>query len=188
MSLPERYTRTAIALHWLIAIAIVVNFALPYVWEALPRDQAGPIISLHKSLGITVIGLVLMRILWRLTHRPPAYPSRYAAWERGLSNLVHGALYLLMLAVPMAGYIIDSSGRRATVDNATIELFGIIPFPRLGAVVSLDPAAKADLHHLFEEVHELTAYALAALVLLHILGALKHQWIDREAELQRMLP
>ncbi len=184
MSLPARYTQTAILLHWLIALVIVVNFALAFIAEAVAEGAS--IMLLHKSLGISLIGLILMRILWRATHRPPAYPSRYAAWERGLANAVHGALYLVMLAVPIAGYLVDNSGRRAT--SLSLDIFGVIPIPRIPALVEMEPLAKAELHHLFEEIHELGAWVLVALVLLHIAGALKHQLIDREPAIQRILP
>lgn len=184
MTIPERYTKVAILLHWIIALLILINLALPFIWENLvAEEQAGALVGLHKSIGISVLGLVLMRVLWRATHRPPAYPHLYAAWERGLARVVHGALYLLMIGVPAAGYIMDSAWKGAA--KYPLMLFGM-PFPRIDAITQMDPAAREELHHLFEEIHELGGYLLIALIALHILGALKHQFIDRHPEFERM--
>lgn len=185
MSIPQRYTSVAILLHWLIAVLIVVNLALPTVWEEFAADeQVRPLINLHKSIGISVIGLVAMRILWRLTHRPPAFPTHYKRWESVVAHVVHGALYLAMIGVPLAGYVMDSAWKNAAENPLMI--FGLFELPRVGSIMAMEPGAREAVHHLMEEVHEISAYALIALVALHILGALKHQWLDKESELQRM--
>ncbi len=181
---PARYTGTAIFLHWAIAALILGNIALALLWERFPDAAVRPAIDTHKSIGITVLGLVLMRILWRITHKPPPLPDRYPRWETALSTLVHAALYILMLAIPLAGWIMDSAWERAAENP--MPFFYLFEWPRIAPIMALDPATKKQIHDLFGELHELSAFALLALVVLHVAGALKHQFIDREREIQRM--
>ena len=182
--LPERYTRIAVVLHWLIAVLMLVNVALGLGADEWPDAWVRPVIDTHKSIGITVLGLVLMRVLWRATHRPPPLPRRYAVWERRASHAAHALLYLLMLALPLSGWLHDSAWKDAATHP--MQLFGLFEWPRIGAITGLPAATKEMLHGVFGQVHTALAYALLALLALHIAGALKHQWLDREAELQRM--
>ena len=180
-----RYTRIAILLHWLIAILILANLALPTLWENFaPDDAVRPLINLHKSFGISVFGLAAMRLLWRVTHTPPPFPEDYKRWETRLAHVVHISLYLFMFMVPLAGWIMDSAWKDAAKNP--IVFYGAIPFPRLAPVMNLDPVTKLSVHNLFELLHGLLAYILLALIVLHIAGAVKHQWIDRRREIQRM--
>ena len=186
-SLPssDRYTRTAIVLHWLIALLIVVNVVLALTADALPDDWVRPVIDTHKSIGITVLGLAIMRVLWRLSHRPPAFPREYAGWERATAHAVHLLLYLLIFALPLSGWLHDSAWKGAATHPMT--LFGVVPWPRIGWVMHVEPAAaKERLHDQFFVLHAWAGYVLYAVVALHLIGALKHQWLDRKAELQRM--
>ena len=96
-----RYTRTAIVLHWLIAILILVNVALGWFGEDLPEAWVRPAIDTHKSIGITVLGLALMRLLWRFTHPAPPLPASYPRWEKVGAHLAHALLYVLILAIPV---------------------------------------------------------------------------------------
>ena len=186
MALTARYTRTAIVLHWAIALLILVNVALALSADALPDDWVRPVIDTHKSIGITVLGLALMRLLWRLTHRPPALPSRYPRWERIGAHAAHGLLYLLILALPLSGWLHDSAWKDAATHP--MRLFGLVPWPRVAWVMHLDPVTREALHDRFGALHEWLGYALYVLFAAHVAGALKHQWLDREPELQRMLP
>ena len=186
MHMPERYTRIAIAFHWIVAVLIVVNVALGLGAESLPDDRIRLAVDTHKSIGITVLGLVTMRLLWRLTHRPPPLPARYPAWERIGAHVAHAALYVLLFALPLSGWLHDSAWKDAAAHPMT--LFGIVPWPRLGWVMETDPVTKELLHDRFGALHAWAGYLLDALVAVHVLGALKHQWIDREPEVQRMLP
>jgi cytochrome b561 len=180
----QRYTHMAMLLHWLIALGIIVNVALAWIWPHLADDHVRPAIDMHKSIGITVLGLAIMRILWRLTHRPPAYPPSYKGWERTASHAVHWLLYLIMFAMPLTGWIMDSAWK----DAATHPMFwfGLFEWPRIGFFLHLDPATKNQIHDVFGGAHVWASYALYALFALHVGGALKHQWMDRERELQRM--
>jgi cytochrome b561 len=179
-----RYTRVAAVLHWLVAALIVVNLTLGLTTDYFPDDWARPVIDLHKSIGLTVLGLVLMRILWRLSHPPPPLPSSYSRLERIGAQAAHGVLYLLILLLPLSGWLHDSAFKDAAAHP--LRLFWVVPWFRIGAIANLDPATKESVHSAFFAVHAWSAYLLMAVVALHILGALKHQFIDREAELQRM--
>jgi len=183
---PMRYTATAIVLHWVIALFMIVNVALALSVDHLPDSAVRPVIDLHKSIGITVLGLVLLRVLWRLSHRPPALAGRSPLWERRVAHAAHLLLYGVMLALPLSGWLHDSAWKLA--DTHPLELFGLIPFPRIHFVTALDPDVKEHLHAVFGRWHTWFADTLYALFALHLGGALKHQLFDREPELQRMWP
>jgi cytochrome b561 len=180
----DRYTRTAVVLHWLVAVLIVVNVVLGLSAESLPDDWIRPVIDAHKSTGITVLGLVLLRILWRVGHRPPALPLGYARWERVGAHAAHGMLYALMLLLPLSGWLHDSAWKDAATHP--MRLFGLVPWPRIGLVTAIEPATRESLHDLFGTVHTVFGYILYGLLALHVGGALKHQWFDHQRELQRM--
>lgn len=180
----RRYTSVAITLHWVIALAIVINVALALTWDLYPEDSIRPAIDLHKSIGITVLGLAILRLLWRLTHRPPPLPTGYAKWEVRLSHVTHILLYVIIFAMPITGWMHDSAWKNGT--GEPILLYGLIPFPRIGPIMNLDPVTKEHMHDLFGGFHEAVGIAIYILVALHILGALKHQLLDKRRELQRM--
>ncbi len=185
MTLPDRYTRVAIALHWLIAVLIIVNVVLGLSIDELPDQWAGFAVDSHKSIGITVLGLAIMRVLWRLTHRPPPLlpaPQR----EKTTAHVVHALLYVLMFALPLSGWLHDSAWKDAA--SHPMSWFGLFPWPRIDFVMQMEPARKELMHDVFGEIHEWFGYVLYALFALHVLGAAKHQWIDRQPELRRMWP
>ena len=186
MTIPARYTNTAIALHWAVAVLIGINVALALSADSLPDDWVRPVIDTHKSIGITVLGLALLRLLWRATHRPPALPAVYPRWERLGAHAAHAALYLLIFALPVSGWLHDSAWKGASTHPMT--LFGIVPWPRIGWVTDLEPVLKEAWHDRFGALHAWFGYLLYGLFAVHVAGALKHQWMDRQAELQRMLP
>ena len=179
-----RYTRIAIVLHWLMAALILVNVGLGLSVDALPDEWVRVVIDRHKSTGITVLGLVLLRILWRLSHAPPPSPPAYARWECAAAHIVHASLYALMLLLPLSGWMHDSAWKDAATHP--MSLFGLVPWPRIGLIESIDPVTKESLHDLFGTIHTGFGYVLYALLALHIGGALKHQWLDGEPELRRM--
>jgi len=181
-----RYTATAVILHWAVALLLAVNIALALSVDHLPDAAVRPVIDMHKSIGITVLGLALMRLLWRLSHKPPPLATRYALWERRCATVVHVTLYGLMFALPLSGWLHDSAWKDAATHP--MQLFGLVPWPRIAAIATLEPALKESLHTLFGQLHTWFGYALYSLFALHVLGALKHQLYDREPELQRMLP
>ncbi len=181
-----RYTRLAMLLHWVVAAFIIINVILALTVDAMPKSFERPFIDLHKSLGITVLGLAILRVLWRLANPPPPYPAAYAPWERHAANAAHYTLYGLIFLLPLTGWIHDSAWKGAPAHP--LNLFWVIPWFRFGFIEGLSAATKEQLHTVFFQFHASLAYVLYAVVALHVAGALKHQFVDKEAELQRMLP
>ena len=182
----QRYSRPAIWLHWIVAALIVVNVGMGLYAEHAPEDWIRPIVDTHKSVGLTVLGLAILRLSWRLSHAPPPLPSTYRRWERLAAKGAHGLLYALIFALPLTGWAHDSAWKAAP--SHPLRWFGLFDFPRIGWLMSLPEDHKDFWHDLFGFAHTAAGYALYALVALHVLGALKHQFIDREPELQRMRP
>ena len=170
------YTGTAIALHWLIAVALAGAFALGLYMHELPLSpQKLKLYSWHKWAGVTIFLFVTLRLAWRLGHRPPALPMAMPAWQRQAAAATHVLLYVLMFAVPLSGWLMSSAKGFQTV------WFGVLPLPDL-----LDK--NQQLGDLLKEVHEALNFGMAGLVLAHAGAALKHHVIDRDEVLARMLP
>ena len=182
----QRYTRTAMLFHWLIALLIFANVVLVWTVDDLPGTWVRPVIDTHKSFGITVLGLAVMRVLWRLTHPAPPLPPGYRRWERWSAHAIHGVLYGLIFCLPLSGWMHDSAWSAAA--SHPMYLYGIVPWPRIGWLTAIDPAQKDYWHDLLGRVHSAFGYVLYAMVAVHFGGALKHQWLDREPEIERMLP
>ena len=145
-----------------------------------------PAIDTHKSVGVTILGLAVMRLSWRWTHRPPPLPSGYRRWEVRASHATHILLYLLLFAMPLTSWIMDSAYKDAAAHP--MFWFGLFEWPRIASVEHLDPAVRDAVHDGFGAAHAWLSYLLYGLFALHVAGALKHQWLDGEAELQRMMP
>ncbi len=168
------YTRTAIVLHWLVALLIIATFPLGLYMSDLPLSPTRlKLYSYHKWIGITVLMLVVLRLGWRLYHRPPPLPVTMPRWQRVATHGMHHLLYLLMLTVPVSGWLMSSAKGFQTV------WLGILPLPDL---VAKDKA----LGELLTEVHESLNWILLAVVGLHVVAALKHHFIDRDGLLRRM--
>jgi cytochrome b561 len=169
-----RYTAPAVVLHWLITALIFVAFPLGVYMSDLPLSPTRlQLYSYHKWIGISVLLLVGLRIVWRLTHRPPALPDDLPRWQRAASHAVHGLLYLLILAVPMTGWLMSSAKGFQTV------WFGVLPLPDL-------VEKNRELGQALGSAHEFLNYLLLALVILHVVAALKHHFHERRPFLQRM--
>ncbi|WP_426030315.1 YceI family protein [Caulobacter sp. DWP3-1-3b2] len=175
---PSRYTTVAIILHWLIAAAIIFQIILGWRMGDGPKGPTTyAIFQLHKSIGITILLLSLGRLAWRLTHRPPPHPVGQPRWETIASQVVHVAFYVIMIGLPITGWIIVSTSR---LPIPTV-LFGAIPWPHLPFLPELAAGPK----HLWNQVGELghgllvkTTYLLLAL---HLGAVAKHQILDRDA-------
>jgi cytochrome b561 len=171
-----RYTGLAIALHWLIAVAILGSFAVGLYMADLPLSpQKLKLYSWHKWAGVTIFLFVAVRLGWRLLHRPPELPAAMPAWQRKVAEATHVLLYVLMIAVPLSGWLMSSAKGFQTV------WFGVLPLPDL-------LSKNEDLGKLLAEVHELLNWSMAALVVAHLGAALKHHFFDRDDVLTRMLP
>ncbi len=170
------YTHTAIGLHWLIALAIAGSFALGLYMHELPLSpQKLKLYSWHKWAGVTIFLFVLLRLTWRLTHRPPALPAGMPGWQRSAAEATHVLLYLLMFAVPLSGWLMSSAKGFQTV------WFGVLPLPDL-------LQKDTDLGDLLQQMHMLLNFTMAGLVAAHAGAALKHHFLDRDEILARMLP
>jgi cytochrome b561 len=170
-----RYTSVAMALHWLLALLIVGSLALGWTMTEMPVSvQRLRFYNWHKWAGVTILVLSALRLLWRLRHRPPAEVAM-PGWQRALAHATHGLMYGLFFAIPLVGWAYSSAA------GFPIVWFGVLPLPDF---VPVDRALAEAL----KPWHGRLAYTLAALVLLHVLGALKHQFIDRDGLLLRMRP
>jgi cytochrome b561 len=191
----QRYTKTAILLHWVIGLLIIAMLALGLWMHELPKEapkaatfdlfnwglytmtMPEPVsvrtfyFNLHKSIGITVMALILLRIFWRLTHTAPAFPDTMKGWEKKLADLGHKALYVMMVVLPLSGFIMSIYSKWG------ILWFGM-PF-----VKGLD---NPQLRDFFKEVHEISAWIIIALIVVHVVAAIKHKVIDKDDVMKRM--
>jgi cytochrome b561 len=170
----DRYTRTALSLHWLIAALIACALTLGAIMTDLPvSPERLRLFNYHKWIGITVLGLVFLRAAWRLSHRPPALLPM-PPWQARIANWTHILLYVLMFAVPLVGWMMSSAKGYPVV------------YLKLWRLPDLVHKNKA-LGEFLETLHAVLAWSLAGLVGLHLAGALKHHFIDRDDTLRRML-
>ncbi|MDT9000015.1 cytochrome b [Paucibacter sp. APW11] len=171
----SRYNGLAIFLHWLLALAIVGAFCMGLYMSDLPLSPTRlKLYNWHKWAGVTILALSALRLLWRLANKPPA-DLPMPAWQARAAHLVHGLLYLSFFAIPLSGWAYSSAA------GFPIVWFGVLPLP------DFVPVDKA-LAHQLKELHELLAWGLALLVGAHVAAAVKHQLIDKDGLLQRMLP
>lgn len=195
MSSTQRYTKVAIILHWLIALAIFFMIGLGWYMTDLPKE--GPkqmafdlfdwgvftwqlsepgsarmfYFNLHKSVGLSLFLLILFRIYWRITHKPPAMLGSYQTWERKLATGTHHFLYLLMIAIPLTGLLMSLNSKFG------VNWFGLHVF---------DGGDNKDLRHTYEELHELGANLMIVMLVVHVAGALKHHFLDKDDTMSRM--
>lgn len=164
------------ALHWLVAALIVGQFVLAEWAEGLPLGiEKLQVLANHKSFGITILALAVLRLVWRLVARPPALPSSVPRWQQRASAATHWALYGLIFALPLSGWAFSSAA------NFPVSWFNLFELPNL-------VAPDEQLAEQIEDVHELLGKVLFVLALVHVAAALKHQFMDRDGVLLRMLP
>ena len=173
----QRYSTTAIVLHWLIALLIIGTFTLGLVMTDIPGLTPAKLhyYSWHKWAGVTVLALAALRLLWRLATGAPAYPATMPAWQRRAAHGLHALLYLLLFAVPLSGYFYTLAA------GVPVVYFGLVKLPVL---IGPDPALKPVL----KAVHYWLNMFMAGIVGLHVAAALKHLLVDRDGIMQRMLP
>ena len=179
----SRYSSVAIGFHWVVGLLIIGNLIGGLLMGNL-LDSADPamkqlgfqVIQIHKSIGLTVLALSIARLGWRLTHPVPPLPDHMTTAERLLARGTHIGFYALMLLMPLSGWAMASTGKV----QFPILWFGLFEVPHL-------PLDKA-LGGLFKESHELLGWVTIATLALHIAGALKHHFLDRDDVLARMLP
>ena len=173
----QRYNGMAILFHWLIALMIIGSFTLGLVMTEMPGISPTKLkfYSWHKWAGVTILALATLRLLWRLTHPAPAYPASMPGWQKTTANVLHGLLYVLMFAVPLSGYLYTLSA------GYPVLYFGLFELPVL-------IAKNDEIKPVLKDVHFWLNMGLAGAVALHVAAALKHQFIDRDGVLKRMLP
>jgi cytochrome b561 len=173
----ERYTKTAMLLHWLTALLIIAAFTLGLVMTDIPGLTPTKLkyYSWHKWMGVTVLALAALRLLWRQANRPPPPLASMSAWQHKAADGMHVLLYILLFAVPVSGYLYT------TAAGVPVVYLGLFPIP---AAFAPNPEWKA----LLKPVHYWLNMLLAAAVAGHVLAALKHHFIDRDTVLKRMLP
>ena len=170
----DRYTRTAIALHWLIAFAAIAQFAFGWWMQDISKQPPGPradAFNLHKSVGLTLLALMTLRLVWRWRNPPPPLPAM-PAWQARLAHLNHVLLYAALFAMPLAGYL------GSVFSGYPVKYFGMT-LPAWGW-------KDAALKDLCSAIHLVTSWVLASAVALHMAAALKHAFVDRDGLLARM--
>lgn len=178
-ALSDRYTLTAVRLHWILAVLILAQLFVGWMFhEVIEGPARGTWFEWHKALGISILLITLVRVGWRLTHRPPPFPAAMAGWERMAARLTHFGLYFIMLALPLTGYGALSTGRRS-LKQGFVSAFGGLHFPLL--------PFPPGWHEWFEESHGYLVTATWILLALHIGAVLKHAFIDRDTVPSRML-
>lgn len=211
----SRYTRVAMVLHWLIAILILFNLAVGFFMEGMAPDARKIVISAHLSSGVTVLALTVVRIVWRITHRPPSPLRGLGNWERKLAKLVNLFFYFAMILTPLSGWAIISANppagsagaisQQMQADAALAQgkqvppvrvsgksrFWWFAPLPPIAPIANIGalPEGLEVQHRMHEQsaqVHGYLSFLLIALLILHISGALKHQFIDRMPQLERM--
>lgn len=178
----QRYTAVAIALHWIIALSIIGLIAVGWTMGTMdPGPDYFAIIQLHKSFGITVLLLSVARLIWRLMNVAPPEPPM-PKWQAFTASAVHVLFYVLIIAMPLTGWIMASAS-----SDAPTRYFGLVDI-RLPGIPALDAATRDGLEDGFEKVHGNLAWVIVGLLVLHVAGALKHQFVDKDGLLARMAP
>ena len=173
----QRYTTTAIILHWLTALLIISAFVMGLVMTDIPGLTPTKLkyFSWHKWLGVTVLAIAAIRLLWRKSNVPPPHPASMVAWQKKAADAMHVLLYILIFAVPVSGYLYTLAA------GVPVVYLGLFQLPVI-------MAPNPELKPLLKEIHYVLNMTMAAAVAAHVLAALKHQFIDRDGVLKRMLP
>lgn len=172
----NRYSTVSLVLHWLIAALVVTQILLVWAHEATDGSASRELMNLHKSVGLSILMLTLVRLGWRIANPAIPLPARTPRWQKLAARTTHVLFYVLLIAMPLVGWAASSAAGR------DILWFGLFEWPAL-PVGGGRPVARQLM-----EVHELAGDLLIVLVILHILGALKHHFVDRDNVLHRMIP
>ncbi|MEE9434367.1 MAG: cytochrome b [Sphingorhabdus sp.] len=174
----SKYSKGAIAFHWIIAILVISNIGIAELTEDFAKVERAPYMAFHKACGISILFLTLGRLGWRWTHPRPSLPSSLAGWEKMLAKTVHFIFYLLLIGLPLGGWLWMSTYG----DKAAVSMFGLFNMPVLPVV------GNEVLQEITHEGHEIGGKVMLGLVIIHILAALKHQFVDRMPFIRRMWP
>jgi cytochrome b561 len=184
-ALKDRYSAVAITLHWIIALLILGNIAIAWYFNTLHGMAKLPMVALHQSLGLSVLVLSVARLGWRLAVPPPKLPAYVTGWERWLAIVVHVGFYVIMIGLPLTGWAMRSASPLHNI--LPIKLFAL-PWPTIGPLASLPADQMKTAEKSFEAAHGLLGKLAYGLIVLHVAGALKHQFISRDDVVARMIP
>jgi cytochrome b561 len=182
----DRYSTVAIILHWTIALLIVTNIGVAWYFNTLHGSAKIEPVQLHKSIGITVLMLSVLRLGWRLAVPAPKLPDYVTGWEKWLAQAVHVGFYVIMLGMPLSGWALSSAS--PLIHVFPIVLFHTIPWPTIAPLASLPHDQMKQAHDAFVLTHGLLAKLAYGLIVLHVAGALKHQFISNDDVVARMIP
>jgi|SRR5579871_455934 len=188
MNTPSRYGAVAMALHWMIAIVLLINIALGlYVAEIMADSDPmhGTALQFHKSLGLTVLALSVLRVAWRVVNPAPPLPQTMAPRTRLLAHVSHFLLYVLIVVIPLTGWAMVSASRSAL--PLPTHYFGLFDWPNLPFFADLAGPEKRALHQDFNTAHLCLALSALVLVPIHIAGAFYHRGRGDDV-LSRMVP
>jgi len=180
----SRYNNVAVVLHWLTALLIIGMLAGGKYMVSLAESDSlrFTLTQWHKSFGLTILALTLLRIIWRLTHKTPALPATMRTWERGVAHASHALFYLLIVFLPLSGWLLVS----ASPLNITTYLFDWVRVPHIPIVSNTSD--KAEFAERFHQLHFYASTVLIVLLLLHVSAALRHQLVLKDQLMKRMLP
>jgi len=180
------YGSVAMFLHWAIAVLLIANIALGLYFPDLPRSNPNLFIlaQTHKSIGLTILALSLLRVVWRLINPVPPLPADMPGVLKFAARATQFLLYFLIVAIPLTGWIMVSTSRL----GLATPYFGLFDWPNLPFFNGMDPAAKHEAHEFWEGAHSFLAWSAIVLIPIHILGALYHQFIRRDRVMKQMLP
>jgi len=180
----ERFTTIAILFHWGIAALMLANILIAWQFPLVHGPLRAAVFQIHKSIGITVLLLSVLRLAWRMLNPPPPFANTMRAWEKESSKIVERSFYFIMLALPLTGWALSS----AADFHVPIALFGIVHWPDIPFIGTLPFDTKLGVYSLSVAAHHLLAKITYGLVALHVLAALRHQFIKRDLVLARMIP
>jgi cytochrome b561 len=173
----QRYTNGAIILHWLIAVLIIAMIGLGLYMVDIPKGTPNRAVyfNLHKSIGLVIALLVVVRLLWRARHTPPLLPDVMSKFMLVLAKLSHALLYTCMIVMPVSGFAASQFNKYG------VTVFGLFKIPPMAT-------ESKEIYELLQVVHEVTAKIFIVLIAIHLLAALKHLLVDKDGVFQRMLP
>jgi len=176
-SVEDRYSRTAVVLHWVIALAVLGQIAFGWYLQTVPRltPDRTIFVNIHKSTGLLIGVLILLRLYWRFTHQPPPFPADMPAWEQSAARVSHALLYACMLVMPVAGYAASNFSKFG------VKFFNAVLLPPWG------PDDRS-VYAVFNALHVTTSYVFVALIAVHVGAALRHLLFPRYGIFRRMLP
>lgn len=181
-----RYGTVAMTLHWIIAALVLTNLYLGLSFDDYPKGDPTlfQIVQIHKSIGLSVLVLSIARLVWRLVNPVPPLPQEMSPALKLLARVTHWLLYFLIIAIPLSGWLMVSTSRLGLPTS----YFGLFDWPNVGFIANMPLDQKRALHEPLETTHVILAWSAIVLVVIHVAGALWHQFFRRDDVLRRMLP